>query len=111
MTKLTKDEWEKRKEKFSKILAFLPNLASQRGKKIPCSMKCGRMVARSIIAETSESSGKVSSKFPKDWRRVTDEQKRELAGMTDSEIANEVGFTLKSAQNWIKDLIAQGYRK
>jgi len=48
MTKLTKDKWEKRKEKFGKILAFLPILTSPRGKKIPCSMECGRMVARSI---------------------------------------------------------------
>lgn len=54
--------------------------------------------------ESSESSTKVSERFPKDWRKLSAAQKNELRVLTAEQIAEKVGITVRGAENWVKDL-------
>jgi hypothetical protein len=42
--------------------------------------------------------------FPDDWRKLTASQKKQLERMSDREIAAAANITLRSAQNWLRDL-------
>jgi len=52
------------------------------------------------VPETSES----KTTLPKDWRRLTPEQKIIAMNMTPEEIAKAAGVTVKTGQNWLRGL-------
>ncbi len=56
------------------------------------------------VAVTHAKDAESSESFPKDWRKLTDAQKQKLKSMTDVEIAEAVGITVRGAQNWIKKI-------
>ena len=57
------------------------------------------------VQESSETSQETFRNFPKDWRKLSQDQKDYLATLKDAKtIAKVVGFTEKSGENWYKRL-------
>lgn len=77
------------------------------------------LVGRKFVEEKPENAGnssQVTGSLPQDWRKMTKEQKKKLAGKLRSnppqgkrEVQEEYGVSEKTADNWYNNLVREGF--